>query len=122
MDTLTLPTCNSLLLASPDCAVCASGYTAGISHTCYACDGATAAAAKAAAITLMLISALVLLSAYKYLTSAGTSDVPEQSSLHACLSRIKQAFPLQAVKILIVAWQIITEVCHDTFATFHHWI
>lgn len=111
-----------LLVPCADCAVCASGYSEGQSKTCYPCGGASSQAAEAVGIISLVALAFLLLFACNYLTSAGQAQDQdkghdqdqerdgEEFETRKKLSRLTRMIPFQAIKILIVAWQIVTEV------------
>lgn len=94
--------------------MCASDYTGGDDRTCYSCSGLLVKVAEVAAIITWLLLACLLFCAYKYLTVAGDGEAQsqERSILVQRLYCAKAVVPFQAIKILIVAWQIVTEVRH----------
>lgn len=101
----------------PDCAVCASGYTGAQGDVCYECGEVTAVASEVAAVIFVFLIPCLLFYTYKYLTTV-TQDSPERLvRIQGYLAHIKRAIPLQSLKILLVTWQIITQVSHVTLAT-----
>lgn len=83
--------------------MCSANYAGGLGFTCTECSGSTDGIAVAAALSV--VAALVLVVVIAYLFSdksrSGTSGIVDP---------ISKNVPLQSLKIIIVAWQIITQV------------
>lgn len=86
-----------------DCSVCTEGYTASLSFTCVKCSensGRIALASILASLAVVVFTILV-----SYLLSGETTD--EDRGIAA---RVARYIPLQSIKIVFVAWQILTQV------------
>ena len=90
-------------LSGTDCAICSKGYTAQIGLKCSKCSGSTGGIVLAAvlAVAALLVAAVVV----SYVTS-GERRVKGQGMVE----RVGRYVPLQSLKIVIVAWQILTQV------------
>lgn len=103
-----LPSCVAL---PPDCAVCADDYAWGEGYTCIECRNATAHTTQVLGIVVLVILAGVLARVLQYLVSLPRpTSGRNMSRWQRYITRAYQAIPIQAIKIIIVAWQIITEV------------
>lgn len=96
-------------LSSPttDCAVCSENYAMGVSNTCEKCpegNGDIALMVVTGFIAAVLGVALCV-GVIWHLVSRET-DYARQGMV-AC---VKKHLPLQALKIVIVVWQILTQV------------
>lgn len=101
--------CKSLYL--PDCAVCDEGYAPGMAYSCHQCSkGRTSLALALAAIVSLAVLAVLVVIGRKLMF--GTAMTPHDARLatSSWCQRIRQAIPYQAVKILIMVWQIVTQV------------
>lgn len=106
--------------SSPDCAVCEEGYAPGFHYSCRSCLGEERKAAIAVAMAVLAI-ALVGVS----LMVANLVRMVDGSTVgmgcwenRCCLSwrtKVADAVPLTSIKILVVAWQIITQVTNSSF-------
>lgn len=105
----------SLSVFLTDCAVCANNYAAGFSYTCRSCRGNNKAIAVGTfCISLVVVMALVLVAIIDLL-----QDVQEPGrvgssrcgiSRWSAIGRISESLPLTAIKIVVVVWQIVTQV------------
>lgn len=105
MQRLTMLGCSGLLSScsgSSDCTICSENYTSNLGATCSPCSGNSGGIAVMAASAT--ICALVVASSISYLVSG------EEESDRLILCRLTRNIPLQSVKIIIVAWQILTQV------------
>lgn len=86
----------------PDCAVCSEGYAESLSYTCTDCSDRKATVVAFVALPVAVIAGLAFLT---FMVSK-EGDAPPVRRYH----RLKQLLPLQSLKIVIVVWQILTEV------------
>ena len=96
----------STLFHAVDCAVCSEEYWKGSSYTCTKCSDNVwrkTAAAVAAVITIIIAFATL-----KYMVSVGG-----ERAKGGITARLIRLVPLHSVKIIIVAWQILTQVNND---------
>lgn len=96
-----------------DCSICSEGYTEQLSFRCGKCPE-NSAGGIAVAVVLAVVVLLVAAAAVSYLMS-GEAGVSRERGV---IERLTQYIPLQSVKIVIVAWQILTQVSGGTFIFF----
>lgn len=87
-----------------DCSVCKDDYAKGPGFTCTKCTENVWGIIVAT--IFLALSAIITFAAVKYLLSV------EIGARQGILARILRRVPLQSVKIIIVAWQILTQVRH----------
>lgn len=114
---------SSSVALPPVCAVCIDGYARGMGHTCSKCTSRhrTAGATIAAVVVMVLIAAVALRlrSSASFCTEANTERPASSRGLHRAWPRFRMARPFQALKIVFVSWQIITQVGLFCDADFH---
>lgn len=95
-----------------DCAVCLPGYTQGMGYSCLGCSEGSEATLLVVGVIVALIAGLLFVEAFNFLTfvTDGKSRPAHRNGFDKLGSKIQEAIPLQRVKIVIVMWQIITEV------------
>eukprot|EP00903_Cladosiphon_okamuranus_P017291 g15933.t1 len=89
----------------PYCAVCENGYSSSPAYTCTRCSSSRRQGLMAATVIGALISVLAVVYFCRYVlsTELGGEDL-------GCFHRrVFQAVPLQALKIVVVVWQILTQ-------------
>ena len=86
-----------------DCAVCGDGYVASLGFSCERCSKNTKSVVVASIFAG--VSAVVVVGAIRYLMSAEI-----QGEGKGVVDRMTRRVPVQAMKIVIVAWQILTQV------------
>ncbi|CAM9191106.1 unnamed protein product [Ectocarpus sp. 13 AM-2016] len=86
----------------PYCAVCSDGYTTELAFTCTRCSGGAGRIALAA--VLAVVALCVAIAVGSYAMSGKVGDVRS-----GVVARLGRYVPLQSVKIVIVAWQILTQ-------------
>ena len=86
-----------------DCAVCRQDYVASLGFTCNKCSDSTKGIAMAFVFTA--ISVAVLAAAMWYLMS---SEIREEE--RGVMGQVIRRLLVQSGKIIIVAWQILTQV------------
>ena len=87
-----------------DCSVCSDGYTTQLGYTCDKCTDNTGGLVAVALVVMLTV--LVGAAVFVYATSVEIGCMGRGGSL----GRLFRNIPLQSVKIVIVAWQILTQV------------
>lgn len=84
-----------------DCSVCSKGYGAPLAYTCRRCSdvNVTLVAVALAIVLLAVVAAVWRMVFYQQGTAAG-----------GIIGRLEAVLPLQSLKIIIVAWQIVIQV------------
>ena len=102
-----------------DCAVCAEGYAPTVSYDCRECSDAdkpSALGLVVAMFVVLAIGAVVLLAQLVRAIDSGCveeTDIARGSVERRCIhwkTVLTKVFPLTAVKIVVVVWQIISQV------------
>eukprot|EP00752_Nemacystus_decipiens_P017698 g15868.t1 len=86
----------------PYCAICSEGYTAQFGFVCSKCS--SSAAGVALAVVLAVVTLLVAGAVVSYATTGEGNG-----TRRGLVERVARYVPLQSVKIVIVAWQILTQ-------------
>ncbi|CAM9568519.1 unnamed protein product, partial [Hapterophycus canaliculatus] len=86
----------------PFCAICSDGYTAKLSFTCSRCSDSVGGV-----VLVVILSAVILLAAAAAVLYLMSGEV--RSTGHGVVNRMARCVPLQSIKIVIVAWQILTQ-------------
>ena len=95
---------------SPDCAVCLDGYARGFGNSCIECSGQRRSAmiAFTAVVVVALVASIVI----------GIQSLEVDTEAHSCSPRqvlkmvyhqIRRTRASQALKIMVVSWQIVTQ-------------
>ena len=87
----------------PDCAVCSDGYTEQLGYTCSECLGAASGMVLASFVLVVII--FVAIGVASYVVSADG-----EGKRRGLVERVARFIPLQSLKIIIVSWQILTQV------------
>ncbi|CAM9774589.1 unnamed protein product [Ectocarpus sp. 6 AP-2014] len=95
----------------PYCAVCSEGYSAQLGFTCRTCSDSAGGIALAAALAGVGLVALVAV--VSYVTSG-----EEDGKGRGIVERVGRYIPLQSVKIVVVAWQIMTQFTNVANVTY----
>ena len=101
-----LPVC-CVIVATTDCSVCKTNYTVGLNFLCTPCTAqkwGVVIASVGGAVSLAVGVFVVV-----YLVSGDS-----MGSGTGLVDRIAYFIPLQSLKIVIVAWQIVTQVRPST--------
>ncbi|CAB1102169.1 unnamed protein product [Ectocarpus sp. CCAP 1310/34] len=99
----------------PYCSVCADGYAPGTAYQCHECSGTSmgSAVGVAAAVVAVVLLMVAVVAADLVRVVDGDDSIKDARTLKGRLSRfhafVVTAFPLTTVKIVVVAWQIITQ-------------
>eukprot|EP00752_Nemacystus_decipiens_P008185 g7321.t1 len=89
----------------PYCAVCETGYSSSLGYTCTRCSTSRRQGLMIAIVIGALIVVLAVVFFCRYLLSMAL----EEEETGCFYRRVIQAVPLQAVKIVVVVWQILTQ-------------
>ena len=90
-----------------DCSVCSENYAPNLSFTCRKCFDRRVGVATAVVLAVLVLA--VGLVVILYLVSA-----EEGGAGRGIVNRVMKRIPMQSVKIIIVVWQILTQVSTDT--------
>lgn len=93
------PVCRSLT----DCSVCSDGYNSELGFICSECADSVDAIVLAA--VLAVVALVVTAGTISYVMSGET-----EVSGSGVVERLRRYIPLQSLKIIVVAWQILTQV------------
>lgn len=97
-----------------DCATCVDGYAQGSKHTCFSCAGEKATIAIAwavvAPILILGVGAVVVWDLTGVRSHSGERPGRVRKGLAIFRHRFVEALPMGSVKILVVIWQIVTQV------------
>eukprot|EP00752_Nemacystus_decipiens_P012586 g11146.t1 len=98
----------------PYCSVCSGGYTAQLGYTCDKCSGS---AGGIVVVVVLAVAAVFLGVAFvTYVMSGEVGRMGRRGSF----GRLVRSIPLQSLKIIIVAWQILTQFTAVANVTFPH--
>eukprot|EP00752_Nemacystus_decipiens_P012380 g10972.t1 len=89
----------------PYCAVCETGFSTSPGHTCTRCSSSRRHGLMAAMIIAALVALVALATISKYLM---TTKV-EEKNMGWFHRRVLRTIPVQALKIVVVVWQILTQ-------------
>ena len=104
--------------APADCAVCEEDYAAALSYTCSKCSGTDG---LVVAILVLVVVSVILAAAIVHLLSAPETPEligPRRTTIRTTLLKVMQAIPPQAVKTIVVSWQILTQVSRNSWAVY----
>ena len=90
---------------STDCSICEDGYTKGVAFTCMRCTSNRKAISTAVIAALGVLGIAAGVGVIFYLISGEMVG-----SGRGFIDNIARHLPMQSVKIIIVAWQILTQV------------
>ena len=86
--------------------MCEDGYSATLAFTCGKCSSSNHAAVLALVVVVMVGAAAGTI----YLTAYLVSIEPLETRMTLPHIKLLKAVPLQAIKIIVVLWQILTQV------------
>lgn len=86
-----------------DCSICSTDYTMAMAFTCTKCMDSDGSAAIISVIAVLVLGAIIVL--YMHLVS-GEMDGAREGIIH----RVTKRLPVQSIKIIVVVWQILTQV------------
>lgn len=106
----SLDNCYSPTDPFPDCAVCGVGYARGLGNLCLKCSHERYGAVIAVAVVIFVVVVMVIIDGIRSLTHPSVADnLPLRRTLSAVVSRFKGSRVYQALKIMVVSWQIVTQ-------------
>lgn len=86
-----------------DCSVCSEGYSRTLSFTCAECVDPGGGIAIMVVVAVFFLGAAIALCMHLV---SGEMDGARQGIIH----RVARRLPLQPIKIIVVVWQILTQV------------
>ena len=100
---------------STDCAACEAGYASGLQYSCYRCHRSEKGAAIGGAVPTLVFALVVVTLMVAYLVRVVDHPTSERvgrwnKRLSDFRDGLVRAIPFTAIKIVVVAWQIITQV------------
>lgn len=105
-----LDNCPSPTDQPPDCAVCKDGYARGLGNACLKCSHERRNAVIVVAVVIFVLIVMVIIAGIRSLTHPGEEhNLPLCRMMKAAISRFKGARAYQALKIMVVSWQIVTQ-------------
>eukprot|EP00903_Cladosiphon_okamuranus_P018352 g16884.t1 len=99
----------------PYCAVCETDFFPSLSYTCTRCSSSRRGGLMAAIVIAVLVVSCALVATVQYLVS--TKQL-EEGNAGCFRRRILRAIPLQALKIIVVVWQILTQFADAASVTY----
>ena len=102
--------------APTDCAVCEDDYAAALLYTCSKCSGADGVVV---AILALALASVVFAAVVVHLLSAPVNPAlidARPTMIRTKLREVMQAIPSQALKTIVVSWQILTQVSWKSWA------
>ena len=102
-------------LSSKDCAACAEGYVSGYQYSCHSCQGSDKWTAIGGAVVVLVVVMFVVVFGVSSLVGVIDRPISERSGkwerrISNFRNGLVRAIPLTAIKIVLVSWQIITQV------------
>ena len=85
----------------PDCSVCRANYTATLPFRCSECSTGNVA-------VVVVVIAIAILTALAFLWHMVSNE--KEGTTRGVTFRVEKVLPLQSIKIIVVAWQIISQV------------
>ena len=110
----------AFLVPYADCSVCAEGYSRGIAYSCRKCSTSAKGSALGLSITAALVGLLLAVLLLRRLGTVvdhgpegdtGVQDDVAEPKCAACQDFVVKVIPLSTIKIVVVVWQIVYQVC-----------
>ncbi|CAN0479142.1 unnamed protein product [Ectocarpus sp. 12 AP-2014] len=98
----------------PYCAVCQTDYSPSLAHTCTPCSSSRRQGLMAATVMAVIVTFLAIVTISKFLLSTEV----EERNVGCFHRRVLRAVPLQALKIIVVVWQILTQFADAANVTY----
>lgn len=99
------------IYALPDCSICEEGYATTLAYTCTNCGGDGDEEFAVAVIAFILAAVgLALVVAYLISKTDENKSSGQEGASREGFRRLVKALPLQALKTVVVSWQILTQV------------
>lgn len=92
-------------LLHADCSICSDGYSEQLGFVCSKCPENDAGGISIVAV--LAVGALIAAAAVISYVTLGEDGM---GAGRGCIERVTRYIPLQSVKIVIAAWQILTQV------------
>ena len=89
-----------------DCSVCEDGYSSTLAFTCNECSGSSRIALLVVVVVAIGVAAVMA----AYLTAFLVSMEKTEARMTRPYVKLLNYLPLPAIKIIIVLWQILTQV------------
>ena len=86
-----------------DCSICSDGYAEGFGFACDACPDKERVIVLAAVLAVFFLFGAAAVASY-------TMSIPLEGGCRGTIERLTRFIPLQSVKIVVVALQIVTQV------------
>lgn len=105
------------ICSAEDCAVCTDGYASGSAYSCHKCSGAAGRSATWLAVLALIVAIVVVFVTVSDLVRVVGDDGSGTAWGRRRLAGrrfISKAFPLTAIKTVVVVWQIVTQVWKHT--------
>ncbi|CAM9358530.1 unnamed protein product [Ectocarpus sp. 13 AM-2016] len=99
----------------PYCAVCEPDYSASLSYTCTRCSSSRRQGFVAVTVIAALMLACVVVAIVRYLVS---TQLEEERNAGCFRRRVLRYVPLQALKIIVVVWQILIQFADAAGVTY----
>lgn len=108
------------LFTVADCAVCAEGYAPSIIGGCYKCTRSSVTSAVGLAVAVLALTLGLVIELWDLVAVVdgnGSVEAKQEGEkgfrkwkLSSCRSCLKTMFPVTSIKIVVVVWQILTQV------------
>lgn len=93
----------AMMAVLADCAICSDGYAPQLGFTCTKCLGSASGLVLAAFVLVVIVFAAVAVASY-------VTSGERPGKQRGLVERFARFIPLQSLKIVIVSWQILTQV------------
>ena len=90
--------------------MCEEGYAPGVAFSCSSCSDGRSLIATAVALSLVAVALVVAIILDLTAVVAVAASPTSRNGCGAGYRRLKAAIPFQSLKIVVVSWQIITQV------------
>ena len=102
-------------LFSKDCAACDEGYGSGFLYSCHSCQESDKWVGIGGAVAVLVVAMVVFTLGVTYLVGVVDRPISERGGMWErrilnFRDGLVRAIPLTAIKIVLVLWQIITQV------------
>ena len=96
-----MPITNEIVI---DCSTCSDGYTRSLGYRCEKCSTSSAGLVLLTVVVTAAVIAIIFLARYMMSGEHG------HDTRRGFFERLMCYVPLQSIKVVIVAWQILTQV------------
>eukprot|EP00752_Nemacystus_decipiens_P018764 g16824.t1 len=97
-----------------DCAVCETDFSSSPGHSCTRCSSSRRQGLMAATVIATLVAIVAMVIIFKYMLSTEV----EEGSVGCIRRKLLRAVPVQALKIVTVVWQILTQFADAANVTY----